>query len=172
MGLAASATDVLTVENETLVGVEIGGRHEEPLALASEGGIVAAVTFPCPDTRPGLLFEYSLGFQGLLGLTNRAGGVGDARHEPVALIVAAKELPAGWSRAAIHHEKQMSIRRIGIQNPDIEALLSHNQIEGFPLAGCDYVNRVVTGATANKADLVGRADSQVRPDLPKLGCQK
>jgi hypothetical protein len=68
--------------------------EEEPLALADEGGVLAAVAGLGLEAFAGPGGQDLGGLQRLLGLADGAdrGALGDAGDEPVALVVAAEEL--------------------------------------------------------------------------------
>src|ERR1700730_2748844 len=94
MGLAASPAQRLVGQDQLLVNGETGDRQEEPLALADEGGVLAAVAGLALEALA-CLGSLDLGrLEGFLGLADGAdrGGFGDAGDEPVALVVAAEEL--------------------------------------------------------------------------------
>src|SRR5581483_11391615 len=85
MRLAAVAPPQRLVrQDQLLVYSEAGGRQEEPLALADEGGVLAAVAGLALETLACLGGQNLGGLERLLGLTEGAdrGGFRDAGDEP------------------------------------------------------------------------------------------
>src|SRR5262249_35430510 len=95
MRLAAVApAQRLVGQDQLVVHGEAGDPEKEPLALADEGGVLAAVAGLRLEAVAGLGGQDLGGLEGFLGLADGAdrGAFGDGCDEPVALVVAAEEL--------------------------------------------------------------------------------
>ena len=108
---AVAANQRLIPQNQLLVHDHVSDGQEEPFALADIGGVFAATASLCPESLAGLGALDLGGLEGLLGLPYGAnrGALRDGGDEPVAFIVAAKELTteatlaryrAAWDHAA------------------------------------------------------------------------
>ena len=96
-----------------------GDGQEEPLALADEGGVLAAVAGLGPQPLAGLGGQDLGGLEGLLGLADGAdrGGLGDAGDEPVPLVVAAQEL--ALLLALPDQEQQVAVGGLHVEDGDL-----------------------------------------------------
>src|SRR6185437_11978755 len=92
---------------------------EEPLALADEGGVLAAVASLAPEALAGLGAQNLGGLEGFLGLADGAdrSAFGDAGDEPVALVVAAEEL--ALVLAFTDQQQQVAVGGLHVEDGDL-----------------------------------------------------
>src|SRR5205814_6987352 len=120
MGLAAVApAQRLVRQDQLLVHGDAGRWQEEPLALADEGGVLAAVTSLESEALACLGGQHFSRLQRLLGLTDSANRCGfrDAGDEPVALVMAAEKL--ALVLALSDEQEQMAVTRLNVEDRDL-----------------------------------------------------
>jgi len=154
MRLAAVApTQRLVPQDQLLVHGQVSDREEEPLALTTVGGVLAAAAGLGLEPLAGL-GGLDLGrLEGFLGLTDGAdrGGFGDAGDEPVPLVIAAEEL--ALVPALTDEKKQVAVGRLNVEDDDL-GLGPHrtDDLEELALA----VGLHVQGDDARRAAAAGR----------------
>src|SRR6266851_2134235 len=109
----------LVGQDQLLIHGEPWSREEEPLALADEGGVLAAVAGLGPEALAGLGAQDLGGLEGFLGLADGAdrGGFGDAGDEPVPFVVAAEELALVLTLS--DEEQQVAVAGLNIEDGDL-----------------------------------------------------
>lgn len=141
VGLAGTTTNERFVgENEFGIGGERGFGEEEPLALADETGVAAAVAVFELHTSTGLGFLDEAGFQRFHGgADGRDGAVGDGSHKPLAFVMTTEELlflvgKAGAETGLAHHQQKVSGIFLDVHNFHGEGRpRSLGHFEEFPL---------------------------------------
>lgn len=172
MGLAAVAsTQRLVLQDQLLVHTEASDGEEEPLALASVGGILAAVAGLAADLLPSLGHLHFNRLQRFLGLTNGAdrGVFGQSGNEPVALVMAAEELALILALSDL--EEQVTVGGLHVQDGDLGlGVRLADDLEELALT----VSLHVQGEDACRAIAASRtvSDFEACADASKLDVEK
>ena len=163
-------------QDQLLCHDEARNRQEEPLTLADESGVLAAVAGLGPEALAGLGARDLGGLQCLLGLADGADWslLRNAGDEPVALVVAAKEL--ALVLALTNEQELVAVGGLNIKYSDfnIDAGLGRDLEElalavGLHLQGNDACHAVAAGRTIS--DLQPSAHTS-KLDVEQVGVHK